>query len=582
MAYRWFRNPKVLILTPLKLILLFLIACGESAAPTLQPSPTATSAPAQVVVAGETPVSAPTATPTATPAPAAGAQAAVDRLRIATLNPHAETYDPALTTAGSGAFQFRMMYESLLRFDQQGAYIPNLATSWEISSDLTTWTLHLKKGVPFHRGFGEFGVPDFIHTLEQELRPEGIVGWKDIYQNWMDDLEVPDDHTLVLHLDPKMFEGDVLLYLSNELGVAIRSQAHFEAEGQQGVLRTPVGTGPYQAVERLEGSHVLYERVPYDHHRVNPDFQELQLLFAAESATRLAMVVTGQAHAVFLSPDLRNEAESQGMKTIRSTIVTSPNYMMFGGNYLPSKPHYDPTVPLTNKKVRQALNLAVDRQGLRETLFGGEGEIMVMPFFHPNYLGWDPALAESFKEDYRYDPQRAKELLVEAGYPSGFKTTIALVPRPGLPNILDVGEAIGQYWEAIGVDVELKPFEFAAMRPHYREETMHNISWIDSTARFAQLEFTLRVLYYSKGVVHFFETDFIDEKYEEVATTFSSEGRDRIGREIINHLYDEYAMLPLFWTFTVITVDPTVIAEWETTAAPFFPADVEYVVAVKQ
>ena len=75
--------------------------------------------------------------------------------------------------------------------------------------------------------------------------------------------------------------------------------------------------------------------------------------------------------------------------------------------------------------MRQALNLAVDRKEIYETLFASEGEFMVMPFFLPTYLGWEPALPERLKEEYRYDPVRARELLAEAGYPNGFKTTIA-------------------------------------------------------------------------------------------------------------------------------------------------------------
>ena len=189
-----------------------------------------------------------------------------------------------------------------------------------------------------------------LHSLGQLVRPDSITSMRAVVQNWLDGIEVLDDHTLVFHLDPKMALVDITYALGQEQSVDILSKAHFEAEGEDGVLQKPVGTGPYEAVERLEGSHVLYERVPYDHWRINPDFEEVQIFFAAEAATRMAMILTSEAHAALLPPDLRLEAESRGMKTIRSTIVNTAIYMMFGGNLLPSKPEYDPTVPTARQE----------------------------------------------------------------------------------------------------------------------------------------------------------------------------------------------------------------------------------------
>jgi peptide/nickel transport system substrate-binding protein len=256
-----------------------------------------------------------------------------------------------------------------------------------------------------------------------------------------------------------------------------------------------------------------------DHHRVNPDFEEFQLIWPPEAGTRLAMVIAGEADAVILSQDPREVSESKGMKGIRGTIVVGSNHMMFGGNYLSSKPSYDPTVPWAapgevGRKVRQALNMAIDREELGDTLFFGEGEFTMMPFFHSTYLGWDLALIPKFKENYRYDPVRAKELLAEAGFPKGFKTTIALVPRPGMPNILDVDGAIAGYWKAIGLDVDTPSMEFSQVLELLKKEEMWNMSWIDATARLANIETSTRIVLWSESIAHWFESDFIDEKYE--------------------------------------------------------------------
>ena len=614
MTSRWFRSPKVLILTPLMLALSFIMACGGDATPTSappqpsQPSPTATTAPPPVGVAAtatprpaaptlaprDRPTAVPTATPRPTPTRIGTGEPVVGRLKVAALNPSAESWNPYKIARGSGRFQSQMMYETLVEMDTEGVAVPNLAESWEMNSAYDALTITLRKGVPFHRDFGEFTTRDVIHALTQMARDDSLTGLRAIFQDWLEDADVVDDHTVVFNLTDRKARDDVSFFIGQEQNLDMLSKAHFDAEGEDGVLTNPVGTGPYQAVERALGQYVLYERVPYDHWRINGDFDEIQVLFAPEAATRLAMVLTGEAHAASLPADLRFEAENRGMKTIGATIAGTSVYMMFGGNLLPTGvkagAQYDPTVAWAapgeaGRKVRQALNLAVDRDVINETLLGGDGEPMLMPFFRPvTHLGWTQAAQDKYEENYIYDPDRARELLVEAGFPDGFSATIAMVPRTGLANSLDVAEAVGAYWSAIGVDVELKPFNFGEivalmLFPPYE---MNNISWVDANARFNALVDAIRTFYYSEGLVHFFESEFINEKYLELLDEFSTEGRDAIGSEILLHLLDEYAQLPLFWTSTQITVDPTVIAAWESPFAPFFPWDMENVVAVRQ
>ena len=610
MTYRRFRNPKVLILTPLMLTLLFVMACGGDASPTSAPSPgaTATLEPAAVgptaipskpgtaptLPPREQPTTIPTATPRPTPTRIGTGDPVVGRLKIAALNPSAESWNPYKIARGSGRFQSQMMYETLVEMDTEGVAVPNLAESWEMNSSFDELTVILREDVPFHRDFGEFTTRDVIHALTQMARDDSLTGLRAIFQDWLDDPDVVDDHTVVFHLADRKARDDVSFFIGQEQNLDMLSKAHFDAEGADGILTDPVGTGPYQAVERALGQYVLYERVPYDHWRIIGDFDEIQVLFAPEAATRLAMVLAGEAHAASLPADIRLEAENRGMRTIGASIAGTSVYMMFGGNLLPTGvkagAQYDPTVAWAapgevGRKVRQALNMAVDRDVINETLLGGDGEPMLMPWFRPvTHLGWTQAAQDKYEANYRYDPDRARELLAEAGFPDGFSATIAMVPRTGLANSLDVAEAVGGYWSAIGVDVELKPFNFGEivalmLFPPYE---MNNISWVDANARFNAFVDAMRTFYYSEGLVHFYESEFLNEKYLEVLDEFSKDGRDTIAREVLNHLLDEYAQLPLFWTRTQITVDPTVIAAWDSPFAPFFPWDMENVVAVRK
>jgi len=504
-------------------------------------------------------------------------------LKVVSLAPAHETFDQALTTRGSGGFQFAVMYENLIQpnpFSENAELIPMLATQWSVSPDAKTWSFQLRKGVQFQGTWGELTARDLQHTVKQLTRPNTQVSRGELFKEMSAGLEIVNDHQVnfrMINPDP-----DLTSWVSSDYEIRLMSKAHFDALGQEGVEKKPTGTGPYQFVERALGASVLYERVPFKHWRVTPEFREVQLFWAAEPATRLATLLANEAHITQLPTDLEKDALGRGMKVIESKIMTTPAYIPFGGNYLPTKPHFDPNLPFTNKKVREALNRAVNRKELHATLLGGRGEIMVgPPLYRPEYMGWNPDWVKRFDEMYGYDPKRAKQLLAEAGYPAGFQANLVNVPRPGLAQGGDVIDAIGNYWRAIGVDVKLSTMEFAQMRALFRAEKMHGLAWIDATTRFGTLRDAMFVHFYSKGATHFFESEFLDKRYEQLLVTADPKERERLGRESGDFSVNEYAFLPLFWLRTDITLNPRFVAEYPTTATPFFPWDLEHVKAVR-
>ncbi len=107
---------------------------------------------------------------------------------------------------------------------------------------------------------------------------------------------------------------------------------------------------------------------------------------------------------------------------------------MFGGLFLESDEAYDPDNPFTNVKVREALNRAVDRDTIQDSILGGRGIDMAVALWGDERPGVTESLHARFDDMYGYDPDRARALLAEAGYPNGFDTTIALVPRVQLPG----------------------------------------------------------------------------------------------------------------------------------------------------
>ena len=535
---------------------------------------------AAVAAATATPV--PTAVPAQTEAPTGPAK--VKRLLVAAAIER-EGSDPTRITANF-TFQNDSMYEGLAFLANSGFFEPRLA-SWEVSEDLSTWTWHLRDDVIWHRGFGDFTARDLLFSVDKRTEVESLSPYVDLYQSLIDEdgIEIVDDHTVVYTSAPRI---DWWAVENDDLYHAILSRAHFDAEGQEGIENSPVGTGPYQFVERVLGSHILFERVPYKHWRVTPDFDELMILKVDEASTRLAMLLAGEAHIAQLPRDVERVALNAGMEIIEAAIPTVSVYTMFGGNFhpdggiregsvrkgehpdLPYSDIYHPAteVPWVNKKVREALNRAVDRDTIQDTLFGGLGEQSGPAFFHPSLPGWNQAWKDNFERDYGYDPERAQQLLKEAeeeiGQPLDWSNSLLLLtPRPDLPELLDLGEAIHNYWRAIGVDLALVTSEMAEWTPHFMAGTMAGVAWTDATQRLLDPQM-LEILYYSKNSIccHFVERDTLDVIFEQLKPETNSSIRDELLRDGGNFIYDDYSMMPLFWFSATFTVDPAVVADY--------------------
>jgi peptide/nickel transport system substrate-binding protein len=510
------------------------------------------------------------ATPTSAPTPPQ-----VGRLKVA-VQLEREQNDPVLMSLVYAA-QFAPVYEALVEEDPWHNFVPMLATDWQMSPDGKTWTFNLRRGVQWHFGWGEFTARDVVHTLQRHVREGSVSVQVSLMRELLEHVEVVNDYQIIFRLPQP--QTDLHIQLSTRLYNVILCKAYFAAEGQEGLNRKMVGTGPYQFKERLLGQHLLLERVPYQHWRVTPDFKELQFLLVPEPTTRLAMLLRGEAHLAIVPFETQPQATAKGLKVLKATVPTMPVYAMFGGNYLPSKPHYDPSIPWTKQQVREALNRAVDRQAIQKTLLGGRGDPMAVTFWDVTLPGWNPQWLEKYDAHYGYDPQRAQALLAAAGYPKGFKATYILTPRPELPELMQVGEVIADYWREIGVDVKLEEREFVWWREKFLKEQLHGLAWTDATLRFEDRDM-VRIIYYSKGPVHFFESAFIDQKYEQYVATTDPQAQDQLLREIGNQLFDEYATLPLFWLYTEFVANPQVVADYKTSGI-FPPRHLEYIKAVQ-
>ena len=557
-----FPSPPIGFYALIAFVMVIAVACGSSATATPVP---ATSVPAASGGA------APTAVPQATEAPAAvTAMAKVTTLIAAISPPPIELILPWRGTTVAANQQVRPFADPLVGTEgSSGKLVPGLAESWEMTkADGTEWIFRLRKGVQFHNGWGEFTAKDFIHTVTRvALQDDSIATDQFLLRQLFGETEeeiagnitAPDPYTIVMGSIGPNADG-AFIAGAQQGNVLILSEAQWAAEGLEGIEKQPAGTGPFRMAEFALGSHILYERVE-DHWRVTPAFEEYKQNVVPEVATRLAMLLAGEAHIAEIDRDLHKTVVERGMEVVSSVLPAIQFSFIMGGNYRPDlADRYDPTVPVTDIRVREAINRAVDRQEIIDTLFAGNGEFQEVWAYHPALPGYDPKWGEEFEAKYGYDPERAKELLAEAGYPDGFTMQLKLTQLPGLPEMIPAAEALFGYLSAIGIKVEAEDMEWAKVRSNYRAKTTHNwIYPIRGTYRPAQV--TLRFYNVSalEGFISSYENKIIDEKYVEMGNSVDAEVRATLLREIGQIKFDNYAEVPIAWLPGQIVIDPSIV-----------------------
>jgi peptide/nickel transport system substrate-binding protein len=457
--------------------------------------------------------------------------------------------------------QFDPFLETLLDLDPKtGDYIPRLAEKWESSPDKKEWTFYLRKGVPFHFGYGEFTAKDVVHSHSLMLREEAIATLVGFWRN-AEEVKAVDDYTVVFRM--KSPAATTPYAASRSADLRIVSKAQWDKVGIEGFDKRPAGTGSYRYVNRQLGQSISYERVENHWRGEKPDFKELEIRIAREDSTRLALLVTGEAHVVDLPRELQGEALNRGMKILSSSLPSEWLSVYFGGQYhIPGDPKFKADVPWNDRRVRQAMNMAVNRTELMDNLFKDKGAPMYVSGFAPFLEGWNPEWAKRFDQLYGYNPAKAKALLKEAGYaPKTLQVKILQYTEPGEAELPQVAEAVASYFNDVGIQATLEPIDAAKVASMRRAKEMAcciepNIIGLRPTEEW------IRTTHYSKTNGHSFEDAFLEKKYEELANTVDPKDRERVAREIGDHLFEEFTSIPLLSIHSEVAVNPKVVADW--------------------
>ena len=365
-----------------------------------------------------------------------------------------ESMDPTRTSISASLGLVGPLWDWLTEIDAAGKLSPGLALSWKPGEDGKSWTFKLRPGVKFHDG-SEMTAEDVQFTLMEGFRrPKAKASRVRQFRKGIKDVQVVDRHTVtVITAKPwPTFPYDMSFQPGIE-GIVL-PKAYIKKVGWDGFAQKPVGTGPWKFVKHEVGNFIEFEAVK-DHWRKSPNFDRLRTVLVKEAATRVAMLKTGQVDVARISLDEVQDVTKAGFKIAEDPQPTSVRIHLYAT-------YYDKAGPVKDVRVRQALNLAVNRQEILDTLLHGKGKPAAVFPSSPISIGFPADL-----KPYPYDPAKAKKLLAEAGYPNGFSIKLFALPTGGFTQYLQLAEIVAGYWEAIGVKTSIVPTDIGAFRPLY-------------------------------------------------------------------------------------------------------------------
>jgi peptide/nickel transport system substrate-binding protein len=402
---------------------------------------------------------------------------------------------------------------------------PSLAESWTASADGLTYEFVLRKSVKFHNG-DEVTADDVKFSFE---RYRGVS--KDVLKERVAKVEVLDP--LHVRFQLKQPWPDFLTVYATATGAGwIVPKKYIEKVGEDGFKRAPVGAGPYKFVSFTPGVELTLQA--FDQYwRKTPSVKHLVLKVLPDDATRLAALQRGEIDIAYA---FRGELAEQLQRTKALKYKALILDVLFW-LYFPDQ--WDAKSPWNDRRVRLAANLAIDRETINQALTLGFSRITgsIVPDTFEFY--WPPPAPT-------YDPKRARQLLAEAGYPQGFDAGDYYCES----SFANLGEAVLNDLQAVGIRAKLRPLERAAFFKGYAEKTFKNL--IQGSSGVFGNAATRLELFVAKGGAYVYGSHAdIDELFKEQADELDRKRREAMLHKI-QQLVHERMMYAHIWQFAVI------------------------------
>ena len=435
-----------------------------------------------------------------------------------------ENLDPTMNLSSIRAMVGVSMFDSLVGRDADSRIVPQLAESWRLVDD-TTWQLKLRRGVVFHDG-EPFNAEAVRFTFQRVLNPEqkspNRANMAEVAR-----VDVIDDYTVNL-----VTRRPYAPLINRLLDFPIVPPKYVAEKGNQGMALKPVGTGPYRFVELVKDDRLVVEA--FDRHwRGAPKIRRVVYKPIPEPFTRAAALRNNEVDLVTtIPPSLARELERVG--GVRVQRVPSSWIIYLGLNALKK--------PLSDVRVRQALNYATDVDAIVKNVLEGNGRRLEGPLT-PQMFGYDAGV-----KGYAHDPVRARKLLAEAGYPDGLEITLES-PAGRYQGDKEIAEALGGQWQKAGFKPRVQVAEWGAYFKRYLGKQFQD-AYLLGLGGPMQDGDELYNLVSSKGRGLYYRNDRVDALFDLGRGTMDTTKRRQVYRDLARAMVEDAT-----WVFLLQQVD---------------------------
>lgn len=446
---------------------------------------------------------------------------------IVTADPHGNTKDQTMQ-------MFNWVYNGLIFADGQANITPDLAESWTLSEDGTVYTFQIRQGVKFHDG-SDMTADDVVFSINRAIE---LAYYKN-YTSSIDTCEKTGDNEVTITI--KAPDNGFLYNLYN---VKVISQAICEKEGENfGNGAQYAGTGPYMITSYAPDTLIEFEKNPYYYGECG-NIEKIHGFVIVENSTRLTALQTGEldfidvptsAWADIVASGLYNTELLESSKVC--TLIIS-NGQATEGDYA----ELDASRPQVDLRVRQAMYYAIDRDAIISVAVNGMGTKAYV-ICNPKYvIGSDDT---DFIGTYEYNPEKARELLAEAGYADGCDVGIFLVPKVG--NNEQIATILVNMWEAVGIKatIELQDSTTASAlsKDHYQGVYITNSNYVHHMSNMKRAMHSGSF----KTQVAKYNSPELDSYFDQAQEALTDEERDFYYNEVNRFISENAINLPLFY-----------------------------------
>jgi len=441
-------------------------------------------------------------------------------------------FDPAETPGIITPFMVMYaLHDAVVKPMPGNPLAPSLAQSFSASEDGLIYEFVLRNGAKFHNG-------DPVTAEDVKFSFERYRGTShDLMKERTASVDVVDPRHVRFTL--KKPWTDFLTFYASATGAGwIVPKKYVEKVGDEGFKKAPIGAGPYKFVSFTPGIELVMEA--FDQYwRKTPSVKRIVFKVIPDEATRLAALKRGEVDLAYsIRGELAEELQRTPGLSLKSAVV--------GTQWVYFPEQWDPKSPWHDERVRRAASLAMDRKTINEALTLGRSLLSnsIIPVNFEYY--WQPPAPA-------YDPAKARQLLAEAGYPNGFDAG----EFSGDSSYANVGEAILDNLQAVGIRVRLRPIERAAFVKAYSEKTVKNILWGGSGA-FGNAATRLEAFVVTGGTYVYGSYPDLDALFQQQAVELDPKRREATLHKMQQLVYERSVYAPIWQLAFLNGVGPRV------------------------